>query len=639
MISDPSETGGLVQPESIERRLVAILAADVADYSRLMEADEEATLRTLKAYCVVIDGLVTSHRGRVFGGAGDSLIAEFASPVEAVRCAIEIQRNLDERNTELPEARCMRFRIGVNLGDVMVDGNNLLGDGVNVAARLEGLAEPGGICISEGAYAQVKKTLDLGYEFLGKHKVKNIEEPVPVYRVHMDPGAVPRISGAKRRQWQRAALATAATLVVAVVAVAAWDLYLRPAPPPAEVASGETPALGLPDMPSIAVLPFENLSGDPGQEYFSDGITNDIITDLSKFNGMLVIASNSTFTYKGNAVKVQEVSRDLGVRYVLEGSVQRVDERVRINAQLIDATTGHHIWAERYDRNVNNLFAVQDEIVETITSTLAVKVDAAEQERSGRKDTESLQAYDYYLRGLGISTPNTESSKDANDRARQMHEKAIALDPSFSAAYVALAWAHLNDYRWGWSETPEASLQSAIEFSQKASTLDGSNYESHWVMGYAYLMRREFEKAAGEYERVVALNPNDARVLAGSAGGLIYLERMQEAISQIKRAMRINPHYPAWYGSYLGWAYYDAHQYEEALTALKQSNDPANWVHRGLAATYVRLGRLEEARAEAAIMLENEPDYTLEKFKTWPFRNGAQREHWVEALREAGVPD
>jgi len=623
----------------IQRRLAAILAADVVGYSRLMDVDEEATVHTLKAYRQIIDGLVTSHRGRVFGGAGDSVIAEFASPVEAVRCAVEIQQDLEKSNADLPKDRLMRFRIGVNLGDVIVEGDDLLGDGVNVAARLEGLADAGGICISGGAYDQVRKTLDLGYEFLGKHKVKNIEEPVPVYRVHLDPGAVPRISGARRRQWQRMALATAAGAVVAVVAVAAWDLYLRPALPPAEVASGEAPALELPDIPSIAVLPFENLSGDPEQEYFSDGITNDIITDLAKFRELFVIASNSTFTYKGKAVDVRQVSRDLGVRYVLEGSVQRAEGRVRINAQLIDATTGRHLWAERYDREVNNLFSLQDEIVETITSTLAVKVDAAERERTARKDTDSLQAYDYYLKGLDISTPNTASSKDVNDRARQMHEKAIKFDPDFSAAYVALAWAHLNDYSWGWSETPETSLETAIELAQKASTLDPSNYESHWVSGFAFLMRGEFDKAAHEYGRTVTLNPNDARVLAGSAGGLIYLERTQDAISQIKRAMRINPHYPPWYLSYLGWAYYDAHQYEEALAALKTSNDPANWVHRGLAATYVRLGRLEEARAEAAIMLENEPDYTLEKFKVWPFKTEAQREHWVDALREVGVPE
>ncbi len=349
-----------MEPQGVERRLVAILAADVAGYGRLMDVDEEATLRTLKAYRQIIDGLVASHRGRVFGAAGDSVIAEFASPVEAVRCAVDIQRSVEESNADLPEDRRMRFRIGVNLGDVMVEGDDLLGDGVNVAARLEGLADAGGICISEGAYAQVKKTLDLGYEFLGKHKVKNIEEPVPVYRVHTDPGAVPRISGAQRRQWQRAALGAAAAVVVAVVAVAAWDLYLRPSPPPAEVASGKTPALELPDKPSIAVLPFTNMSDDPAQEYFSDGMTDDIITDLSKISGLLVIARNSTFAFKGKSPDVREVAQKLGVRYVLEGSVRRAGDQVRINAQLIDGETGHHLWAERYDGEIDNIFTLQD---------------------------------------------------------------------------------------------------------------------------------------------------------------------------------------------------------------------------------------------------------------------------------------
>lgn len=298
----------------MERRLAAILAADVVGYSRLVEADEEATLRRLNAYREIIDQMVAERRGRVFGSAGDSVIAEFASPVEAVRCAVGIQRKIEHRNADLPADQRMQFRIGVNLGDVVVEGDDLLGDGINVAARLEGLADGGGICISEGAYAQVKKTLDIGYEFLGEHKVKNIEEPVPVYRVHGDAGAVPRISGAKRRQWRRAALATAGVVVVAVVAVAAWDLYLRPAPPTAEVAAGETLALELPERPSIAVLAFDNLSGDPEQAYLSDGISESLITRLARQPDMFVIARNSSFTYRGKAVKVQQVGRELGVR-------------------------------------------------------------------------------------------------------------------------------------------------------------------------------------------------------------------------------------------------------------------------------------------------------------------------------------
>ncbi len=622
--------------ERVQRRLAAILAADVVGYSRLMDVDEEATLRTLKAYRQIIGVLVTSHRGRVFGAAGDSVIAEFASPVEAVRCAVEIQQDLEKSNADLPKDRLMRFRIGVNLGDIMVDGDDLLGDGVNVAARLEGLADAGGICISEGAYAQVKKTLDLGYEFLGKHKVKNIEEPVPVYRVHMDTGAVPRISGAQRRQWQRAALVTAAGAVVAVVAVAAWDLYLRPAPPPAEVASGEAPALELPDMPSIAVLPFENLSGDPEQEYFSDGLTNDIITDLAKFRELFVIASNSTFTYKGKAVKVEEVSRDLGVRYVLEGSVQRAEGRVRINAQLIDATTGQHLWAERYDRDADNLFAVQDEIVETITSTLAVKVDATERERALRKDTESLEAYDYYLQGRDRFPA---WSKEENAQAKRYFEKAIELDPRFSRAYTYLAGLHVNDWRWGWSDAPEDSRRLSLEFAQRASALDPTDSRSHWILGIVYLQERQFDRAMAEYERALALNPNDVDFRMEMAEALVFVGRHEEGIELMKRTMRLNPIYPDWYLWDLGWAYYFMGRYEEALAEMKRMKEVPYKAHRTFAAIYAQLGRIGEAKAEAAEYLKHDPDYTMAIEHTWPYKNQEDLEHLLDGYRMAGLPE
>ncbi len=623
--------------ERVQRRLAAILAADVVGYSRLMDADEEATLRTLKAYRQIIDGLVTSHHGRVFGSAGDSVIAEFASPVEAVRCAVEIQQDLEKSNADLPKDRLMRFRIGVNLGDVMVEGDDLLGDGVNVAARLEGLADAGGICISGGAYDQVRKTLDLGYEFLGKHKVKNIEEPVPVHRVHLDRGAVPRISGARRRQWQRAALAAAAAVVVAVVAVAAWDLYLRPTPPPAEIASGEAPALELPDRPSIAVLPFENLSGDPEQEYFSDGITNDIITDLAKFRELFVIASNSTFTYKGKPVKVQEVSRNLGVRYVLEGSVQRSEDRLRINAQLIDATTGQHLWAERYDRNVKSLFAVQDEIVQTITSTLAVKVHETERQRAIRKDTDSLEAYDHYLRGREIF-PGW--SKEENAEAKRYFEKAIELDRRFSRAYAYLAGLHVNDWRWGWADSPEDSKRLSLEFAQRASALDPSDSLSHWILGIVYLQEKQFDQAMAEYERALALNPNDVDFRMEMAEALVFVGRYEESIELMKRTMRLNPIYPDWYLWDLGWAYYLMGRYEEALAEMKRMKEVPNNARRTFAAIYAQLDRMEEAKAEVAEFLKQDPDYSIaEKEYSWPYKNPADLEHLLDGYRKAGLPE
>ncbi len=343
----------------MERRLAAILAADVVGYSRLMEADEEATVSTLSTYREIIKGLVASHHGRVFGSAGDSVITEFASPVEAVRCAVDIQRELEARNVDLAEERRMLLRIGVNLGDVIVEGDNLLGDGVNIAARLETLAEPGGISLARSVFDQGKKQLDLGYEFLGEHEVKNIAEPIQVYRVLTEPEAAGKVIGETKRatqSWKRMALAAP---VIALITVAGFGLWLRPREPREEPASVERMAHPLPNKPSIAVLPFINMSDDPAQEYFADGMTEDLITDLSKISGLFVIARNSTFAYKGKAVKVRQVAEELGVRYVLEGSVRRVGQQVRINAQLIDAASGGHLWADRYDGSLADVFGLQ----------------------------------------------------------------------------------------------------------------------------------------------------------------------------------------------------------------------------------------------------------------------------------------
>ncbi len=352
----------------MERRLAAILAADVVGYSRLMEADEESTVRSLNACRRVIDGLVADHRGRVFGSAGDSVIAEFPSPVEAVRCAVDIQRELEAHNVDLSEDRRMRLRIGVNLGDVIVEGDDLLGDGVNIAARLETLADAGGICLSRPVFDQIKKPLDLGCEYLGEHEVKNIAEPIQVYRVLTEPEAAGKIIDETKRatqSWKRIALAAA---VVVLIAVAGVGLWLRPWKATVEPASVERMAHPLPDRPSIAVLPFTNMSDDPAQEYFADGMTEDLITDLSKVSGLFVIARNSVFTYKGKAIEVRQVAEDLGVRYVLEGSVRRAGEQVRINAQLIDATTGGHLWAERYDGSLADIFGLQDQVARKIVT-------------------------------------------------------------------------------------------------------------------------------------------------------------------------------------------------------------------------------------------------------------------------------
>jgi TolB-like protein/Flp pilus assembly protein TadD len=392
----------------------------------------------------------------------------------------------------------------------------------------------------------------------------------------------------------------------------------------------------LPDKPSIAVLPFDNLSGDPEQEYFSDGITNDIITDLSKFKGLFVISSNSTFTYKGKPVKIQQVAEDLGVRYVLEGSVQRVGDQIRINAQLIDATSGRHLWAERYERDIENLFAVQSEIIETIVATLAFRVDEVERERVLHKDTESLAAYDLVLLGQKAFDVYT---KESMTEARSLFETAIELDPNYAHAYVWLAFVHTNLHALKWTEDADRSLEIALEMAQKGVALSPDDYNSHWGLGRAYKNVRDFDRAMAEYERALELNPNDASLLAEMVEILVQIGRAEDGVAQSKLAMRINPHYPDWYLWNLGWAQYFAGEYEEALASLKRMSNPPNGARRTLAAVLVRLGRVEEARAVIAAFREQAPDFTVATMENFAFQNRTYLERWMEDLRTAGLPD
>jgi adenylate cyclase len=418
-----------VSERVVERKLAAIFHADVKGYSRLMGEDEVTTLHTVASHLDMMRTLVKQHGGRAIGSRGDSLLAEFPSVVEAVQGAVEMQQELKVRNATLPVDRRVEFRIGINVGEVVVEGEEIYGDGVNVAVRLEGIAEAGGICISEMVYKQIKNRLALGYEDLGERTLKNIAEPVRVYRVQMEPTA------------------------------------------PAPTVSRELPlALALSDEPSIAVLPFVNLSGDPEQEYFSDGLTEDLITDLSRLSGLFVIARHSVFTYKGKAVKIEEVSRELEARYVLEGSVRKAGDRVRITAQLVDATTGRHLWAERYDRDLQDIFALQDEITQKIVAALAVKLTAGKQERVGRQYTDSLEAYDYYLRGLAYYFRYT---KETNAQAQQMFERALELDPQFAAAYAYLGWTRFTEWGRHWSQDPQ-SLKQTFALAQRAIALDAS---------------------------------------------------------------------------------------------------------------------------------------------------------------------
>jgi adenylate cyclase len=434
------------------------------------------------------------------------------------------------------------------------------------------------------------------------------------------------------KRWQWAAMAAMVVLILGAVAV--WNFYFRL--PSIEPASVDKMAFPLPDKPSIAVLPFVNMSDDPQQEYFVDGITNDIITALSEFKFLFIIASTSSFAYKGKPVKVQKVGEELGVRYVLEGSVQRTGDRMRINAQLIDATTGKHLWADRYDRDAQRLFDIQDEIVETIVATLAFEVDAVERKRVVRKGPENFDAYDYWLRGRDAYFRWT---KEANAEAGALFKKAIELDPSWAKPYGNMAAVYINDSRNGWSENPEKSVELALEFAQKSYALDPNDYKAHWILGMVYLNMLDFDLAIAEYERALALNSNDADFLAEMARSLIALSRPEQAVSQLKKAMRMNPRHPSWYWNVLGEAYYEIGRYDEALAALKQNNKPWFSNHRSLAAVYVRLGRLEEARAEVSKLLQKNPYFTLKSVNHRPYKDESRRERLINDLRKAGVPE
>ncbi len=610
----------------MERRLAAILAADVVGYSRLMEVDEEATVRTLGTYWEIIEGLVASHHGRVFGGAGDSVIAEFASPVEAVRCAVEIQRELEAQNVDLPEDRRMHLRIGINLGDVIVEGDNLLGDGVNVAARLETLAEPGGISLARSVFDQVRKQLDLGYEYLGEHEVKNIAEPVQVYRVLTEPEAAGKVIGETRRatqSWKRVAVAAAVVVLIGVVGAVTW---LRPWEPMIEPASVERMALPLPDKPSIAVLPFSNMSDDPSQDYFADGMSEDLITDLSRISGLFVIARNSSFTYKGQQVKVRQVAEDLGVRYVLEGSVRRAGDQVRINAQLIDATTGGHLWAERYDGALADVFALQDRVTEKIVSALAVKLtieDRKALEHSGRPL--NLDAYEYVLRGRAKLA---QANRQATIEARKLFEKAIEADPKYARANVNLGLLHYHEWRY-WGLDRDRNMARALELAREAITLDDASAGAHALIALVLQWRGEHEAADREADRVLSMGSLQTETLGNLGGYWWRATRTREAVDLLERAIRLDPlHTPDWL-MWLGHSYLRLKLPEKAAavleTGVKRARDYVA-VHLYLALSYAMLDRMEEARAQMNEVLRINPKFSIEAYVRYAGRNTRDRD-------------
>ena len=569
----------------MERRLAAILAADMVGYSRLMGENETGTLQTLKRLrAEIIDPKIDEHKGRVFKTTGDGILAEFPSVVNAVACAADIQRGLQARNSDLPADKVITLRIGVNLGDVIVDEEDIFGDGVNVAARLEGLAMPGGVAVSAAVCEQIGNRLDLQFEDMGEHELKNIDRLVRVFKVEID----------------------------------------RPPSP-------ERPVPALPSRPSIAVLPFVNMSTDSEQEYFVDGLTEDLITDLSRNAGLFVIARNSTFAYKGKAFNARTIARDLGVRYLLEGSARRSSGRVRINVQLIDSVEGGHVWAERFDRGLDDIFAVQDEVTAKIVEALVGRLMAP----PPRNRPKNLEAYDLCVRARIL----TERSPQAAREAYLLLQKAIAIDPDYAEAHRWLAlnrliaWLH-------WGESMEPNRRTAMATAEKAVALDPNNAGCRWIFAVVLAYENRWAESDEEFSAALKLDPNNADAWAYLSDMSYLCGRVTEGLEQIQKAFRLNPRPASWYYWILGQAQYAARQYESAVATLRNEDTYRTGSRRILAASLAQLGRLEEARQEAEMFMVSNPHFTISHWaSTQPFRDEAMRAHFVDGYLKAGLPE
>jgi adenylate cyclase len=627
--------------EGFKRKLAAILSADVVGYSRLMGEDEPATVRTLETYKRVVSDLIQQHRGRVVDSPGDNLLAEFASVVDAVQCAGAVQKEIQARNLELPETRRMQFRIGINLGDVIEEEDRIYGDGVNIAARLESLAEPGGICVSKTAFDQIETKLPLGYEYLGEQTVKNIAKPVCAYKVLMEPRVTVKTPArAKPKEDARRRpmiIALVSLLLMAAFAAVFWRYAFPPASPPMEKASQQQIAFPLPDKPSIAVMPFLNLTGDQNQDVFCDGLSEGLIMALSKVPNLFVIARESTFRYKGKGVKAKQVSEELGVQYVLEGSVQKAGDRVRVTAQLIDALTGHHLWSERYDRSLKDIFDLQDEITMKILTELRVKITEGETARVQAKGTNNLQAYLKVLEAIGYGS---QMNKEANAAAQRLLQETVRLDPNYPMAHSYLSAMLAQQVWFGASESPQETLANAMKEAQRAAELDNSSAEAQGAVSQVFLLLGQHDKAIENGERAVRLDPNSARANLHLAMALNYSFRSEEAIPLLRQAIRLNPFYPLLYNQ-LGVAYLETGRYEEGIAASKEALQLApNYLLANLilATLYSYAGREDEARAAAAEVRRIDPNFSLIRYaKDTPWKEGPRRDRILDALRKAGL--
>jgi adenylate cyclase len=623
-----------VAPEA-QRKLAAILSADVVGYSRLMAEDESATIRTLTDYREAISMLVRQHRGRVVDSPGDNLLAEFPTALDAVQAAVEIQRVIGARNADLPGERRMNFRIGVHLGDISLEGERLYGEGVNIAARLEGLAESGGVCISGTVQEQVRHKLEVGYEDLGEQSVKNIPEPIRAYQVREPRVGPPPVEHPARG---RPVLLVGILVLGGLVGVLLWRLSTPSVTPTDEQLT--VPGFG--GAPAIAVLPFDNLSGDPEQEYFADGIVEDLITRMSAVRDFPVISRNSSFIYKGRSVDVKQVSRELGVRYVIEGSVRKAGDRVRINAQLIDATTGAHIWAKTYDRELKDLFAVQDEIVEAIFSSAGLEWIAAERERAVRKEPDNLDAWEFFQRA---SWHYLRHTKDDSVTARSLLQQAIALDPHFAPAFVGLAYGHQEDVIRKWSASPGHSIAEMERAARQAIEADPNYPWAHSASGAAYRITGQWDKAIAAFERAIQLNPSFSNAYFQLAICLAVTGRPDEALAKMDKAIRLSPQNPLMnqYHWAIALAHSAARRYEEAVewgekSRRLTSDDPV--VYPTLVMSYAHLGRLEEARSLKDAWLRLQPQASLASVRSrMPNLDPELVERTIDGLRRAGLPE
>jgi adenylate cyclase len=579
----------------VERRLTAILAADMVGYSRLIEADEAGTLARLKTHRLeLIDPAIAKNQGRIIKTAGDGLLVEFPSVTAAVQCAVEIQQRMARRNADVPPPRWIQFRIGINLGDVIVEGDDILGDGVNVAARLEALAEPGGICLSGAVRDQIGNRLELAFTDLGAQAVKNLARPIRAYAVLLD------------------------------------SIALLP------TASAATTAGSAAAKPSIAVLPFQNMSGDPEQEFFADGLTEDIITELSRFRDLLVISRNSAFVHKGKAVRVQAVAGEFNVQYVVEGSVRKAGNRVRVTVQLIDALADRHVWAERYDRELADIFAIQDEITAAIVATLPGRVEAATHDRVHRKPTDNMAAYECVLAGKVL---HHRSTPQDNAEAQRLLERALTLDPDYAHAHAWKACVLGQTWVNGWCEDRDATWDRVVAELEVALALDDHDSDVHRILAAVHLVRDEHDRAAYHQERALGLNPNNDLILVQQGELLTWLGRPEDGIEWIRKAMRLNPYHPERYWNHLGRALFVARRYAEAVEAFSRIGKPDHTHHAFRAAALAQLGDATAATAHAQEVLRREPEFTVESYlSTLHYRQDEDRVHHRQALLKSGLP-